>query len=116
MKKNNQLPIVSETNIGISEELGGGSITLSCIGDFGIAPIFLKIGGIDVTGIATVLDARHQPNEGRDDRADQVHKWVHNDKSSARKWLTDHGATQGTVANLMGVLQDRLEVVTAEGD
>lgn len=116
MKKDNQLPIVSETNLGISEELGGGSITLSCIGDFGIAPMFLKFGGIDVTAIATILDARHQPNAGRDDRSEQVHKWVHNDKSSARKWLTDHGATQGNVAALMEVLQDRLEIVTTEGD
>lgn len=103
MSNDNKLATVSERHMAIAESLGGGQLTLTCRGDFGIAPFFLTIGGRPVTGIATLFDPIEAP----------VAKWVHNDTSSARAWLIDNGADPELADTLLEDLAARMDEVTS---
>lgn len=97
---NNELPTPREELANLSEELGGGTLTLTCRGDFGIAPVYLSLGGAPITGIATVHDG------------DVLAKHIHNDKQSARKWLIEHGARATNADALLEDLDERMARVT----
>jgi hypothetical protein len=98
---NNELPTPRKELLGLSEELGGGTLTLTCRGNFGIAPIYLTLGGAPITGIATVYE-----------NGDVLEKRIHNDKPSALKWLKDAGAGPDERAALLEDLEERMARVT----
>ncbi len=98
---NNELPSPREELLAVSDELGGGTLTLTCRGNFGIAPIYLTIGGMPVTGIATIYQ-----------NGDVVEKYIHNDKPSALKWLKNAGAGPDERAALLEDLEERMARVT----
>lgn len=101
----NELPTVHEAHMNLADELGGGSLTLTCRGNFGIAPIFLQIGGVPVTGIATVYQ-----------NGDVVEKWVHNSLEDADSWFKRQGASQDERQTLLADLGERMIGVISDGE
>ena len=86
MRKSDELNAPGTKTIAISPELGGGGVTLTMRGDYGIAPFGLTFGGIPVDGIATIYE----------DDTGTVHKRVHGSLSAALGWLTQKGCDMDT--------------------
>jgi hypothetical protein len=88
--------------IAISPELGGGGLSLTTRGDYGIAPFGLTFGGIPIEGIATVYELTDDWGKRL-----QIHKRVHGSLPLAISWLRQKGCDAETAETLAEDYRER---------
>jgi hypothetical protein len=101
--KTNHLPVLNGRELDAVRAVGGGTnVTVSCVGHFGIAPVFVRLAGEPITMIVTI-DSLHQDNEVR---------CVHNSVLDASRWLSDRCCPD--TPQLIEIVCDRIAEVTNE--